>query len=1132
MSSLVIRGIPISFPFEPYELQKDYMEKVIECLQNETNGVLESPTGTGKTMSLLCASLAWLTVKRALYQAERRLHSSENEDFLNTMKQDLNNKVGNNGKKFLGMPTIIYASRTHSQISQAMQELKKTAYSHMKAIVIGSRELLCIHPDIIKEEDQATKIHLCQAKMQTRSCNFYNNVDKMLANPLMSELDVVDIEDIVTYGKKHSFCPYFMAKELKQQADIIFMPYNYLLDPRTRKTVGVELSNNVIILDEAHNIERICEDSASLVLTSADITLCIAEITDVMKAMTSEASFNSGSPKDFTAEELCILKQFLLDFEKAVDQVELKNNNDYGGTTFEGGYIFELLKKAGIEYENSRIISNLIEKVVQFLSVAPNDGPFQRKGKGIESFDLLLTLVYGNPYPSFKEKINKCYRVHVVDEEPKKTLGSSWFSKQSTTSYKNGGKKLNFWCFNPGFGMSTLMDTEVRSIILTSGTLAPLKPLVSELEIPLPVQLENPHIVKENQIYVRILDKGPDGVELNSNYRNRDNPEYLSSLGRTILNLSRIIPNGMLIFFPSYPLMQKCQEHWQEQGIWDSIYIQKKIYVEPKRKEAFNTVMIDYYSKVSDPNEKGAIFMGVCRGKISEGLDFADANGRAVLITGLPYAPLKDPRVVLKKKYLDVCKTTNKEMVSGEDWYTLDATRAVNQAIGRVIRHQHDYGAIILLDSRFGSWRIKSQMSRWLRDHVKNVRFFGEIIKDLKEFFRNAEQTLPQAKPFAIKLNENKNLDMNNISITKSGFFDFSTSSVSLSSNNSSSSESRYTERPRSRRVKRKRITISTNQDSSSVLDVPSTDSKEYMAMVKKGLTQNQCTIFINALSSYKGNADFQELTSQLDLIFKQHYNVSSLSVGMNVYFYGVLLIFQLTLMSSVLSRKLQKKSKLSENNHVLEKDKLITARLPVMETFFNKHPGAIHRRIKTQVDPVEESCQSSNFKNEFNTLRQRIKCEPRDSVVDLISPHGAILTPNAVIVKRCGGMCNGFKRCLPVQTKEIKFYIKTIKNNQIHCSSISVIEDVKCRCNCMQTANDCNKLQNYNKDKCSCICRNQIEYNNCINSQNENMIWDENTCSCVCQQNKSCTTGTYWKESECRCIKQTVQNSKKKLLL
>ncbi|KAF5271188.1 hypothetical protein FQR65_LT05332 [Abscondita terminalis] len=236
--------------------------------------------------------------------------------------------------------------------------------------------------------------------------------------------------------------------------------------------------------------------------------------------------------------------------------------------------------------------------------------------------------------------------------------------------------------------------------------------------------------------------------------------------------------------------------------------------------------------------------------------------------------------------------------------------------------------------------------------------------------------------------------------------------------------------------------------------------------------------------------------------------------------------------MNSVVSRKLQKKSKTGEHSKKFDKRQLLIGKSPIMETFFSKHPGAIHRRIKTQVEPVEESCVSNDFKNEFNNLRQRVKCEPRDTVVDLISPYGTTLTPNAVIVKRCGGMCNGFKRCLPVQTKETKFYIKTVQDNKIHCNSISVVEDVKCRCNCLQTPKDCTNLQTYNKNKCSCICKDQNAYNSCIENQNENTFWDDSTCSCVCQHNRSCTTGTHWNESECRCIKDPEISRKAVLLL
>jgi regulator of telomere elongation helicase 1 len=61
--------------------------------------------------------------------------------------------------------------------------------------------------------------------------------------------------------------------------------------------------------------------------------------------------------------------------------------------------------------------------------------------------------------------------------------------------------------------------------------------------------------------------------------------------------------------------------------------------------------MNSFYEDVK--NGRGAIFMAVCRGKVSEGLDFSNENCRAVIITGIPYCAAFDPRVQLKKSYLD-----------------------------------------------------------------------------------------------------------------------------------------------------------------------------------------------------------------------------------------------------------------------------------------------------------------------------------------------------------------------------------------------------------------------------------------------------------------------------------------------
>lgn len=69
--------------------------------------------------------------------------------------------------------------------------------------------------------------------------------------------------------------------------------------------------------------------------------------------------------------------------------------------------------------------------------------------------------------------------------------------------------------------MKDIAERGVHSIILTSGTLSPLGPMISELGVSFPIQLENPHIVEDFQVFVGVVTCGPDGTALNSSYQNR-----------------------------------------------------------------------------------------------------------------------------------------------------------------------------------------------------------------------------------------------------------------------------------------------------------------------------------------------------------------------------------------------------------------------------------------------------------------------------------------------------------------------------------------------------------------------------------------------------------------------------------
>jgi len=53
-----------SFPFEPYDIQNRFMRRLFEVIEHGQVGIFESPTGTGKSLSIICAALSWLELDR------------------------------------------------------------------------------------------------------------------------------------------------------------------------------------------------------------------------------------------------------------------------------------------------------------------------------------------------------------------------------------------------------------------------------------------------------------------------------------------------------------------------------------------------------------------------------------------------------------------------------------------------------------------------------------------------------------------------------------------------------------------------------------------------------------------------------------------------------------------------------------------------------------------------------------------------------------------------------------------------------------------------------------------------------------------------------------------------------------
>ncbi|KAK3102674.1 hypothetical protein FSP39_013063 [Pinctada imbricata] len=63
----MIHGVEVVFPCKPYPSQFSMMEKVIKGIERRQNCLLESPTGSGKSLALLCSALAWQTAELGTY---------------------------------------------------------------------------------------------------------------------------------------------------------------------------------------------------------------------------------------------------------------------------------------------------------------------------------------------------------------------------------------------------------------------------------------------------------------------------------------------------------------------------------------------------------------------------------------------------------------------------------------------------------------------------------------------------------------------------------------------------------------------------------------------------------------------------------------------------------------------------------------------------------------------------------------------------------------------------------------------------------------------------------------------------------------------------------------------------------
>jgi len=683
MPSFSIAGVPVDFPKEPYDVQTKFMSCAINALKSGQNALLESPTGTGKTLCLLCATLAWqqqeLKDRRfkdegqagagtgsggglgsSLAYSDGPNITAEQQRLAIQSSLNFDNPTGQMGNALSAdtvqgsatiktRPTvIIYASRTHTQLKQVVRELRSTNYNP-EMTVLGSRDQLCINRRVADKYKGTQLVHACNRATSAHACKFKNNLDTVTSKSqngqrgggrsswldgLTKALRIMDIEELAKRGRSEDVCPYFHTRSASEDARLLLMPYNYLLEASIRKTLNVNWEGAVVIFDEAHNLEKVACDAVSVSLSSADIGACIAELKQTLRELANQDAAsgslagNGSGPdgKSFTLDsrrpEKAYVAQLLtrtFELERRLDAVSLSASNPgpTASAVMPGTWMDKTLKEVGFVPRLKESEVENIKMIIEFLMMLAHENPIGAVGSGSghghghgaatstssPKLEKLMRLIEKSlADPGNSNGHGEDYKVFIAREEEEGSKRYGGYQSYQNSSNQSPGKNnkwvLNYWGFSPGIALQELKAVGVRQILLASGTLSPMAAFRADLKLPFPVELQNPHVISlPKQVWVGAIGVGPTGKQLSSTYEIRETDQYKDELGASLLLILQTmlgrggaggvpggprLDGGVLVFFVSYRVMSDVEARWKKTGVWQSLVnIGGSIIVEP-----------------------------------------------------------------------------------------------------------------------------------------------------------------------------------------------------------------------------------------------------------------------------------------------------------------------------------------------------------------------------------------------------------------------------------------------------------------------------------------------------------------------------------------------------------------------
>ncbi|MBD3229718.1 MAG: hypothetical protein GF329_16170 [Candidatus Lokiarchaeota archaeon] len=615
--------------FFPYPMPRPGQSLMIKTIFNHIknknyNILIEAANGIGKTITILSSLLPIIT------------------------KENL---------------TLIYVTRTHSQMERVMEELSQINENRNKEIVgisLKGRTQMCLNP-LLKNANASEIIDLCSKLRSDKNCDYYLNLKDIKITPQLS-----DSEEFIQIGKENEICPYYLTKQVLKNADVIITTYNYLVYPFIRSIffddIEKHISDCIIVFDEGHNLINVAKDAGVSSLTSNSLKRALKELIGILLVDDKRIiklyenliefldKYEAFNPQQKEKIELGIKKEKILDLFSHIPEDQI--STIFNEIVDMGKRIKELM------LENHKLPRSSLYHSSKFLSFLFNN---------INSQEYLRYILI----EKIHDRINTSLLIKSLDIT-----------------------KI----------LSELFES--RNMVVISGTLSPISAFMDITGFPKENTIKrvfpSPFPFNNVKIY------GIKGITLK--YDNRTEATY-NLITKICIEIAVNTPYNTGIFCASYGVLQ---------GLLESNLRQKlnsheiEVFTESRDfSSSDNEKMIKQYKTLPEKKRK-AVLIGVSGGRNSEGVDFPGNEMNSIVIVGIPLSKISYTSKMTIKYY---------QKLFGEDKgleyaYFISALRKANQAAGRPIRRLKDKGIIFLLDERFFYKRYYKFLSNWIKDRV------------------------------------------------------------------------------------------------------------------------------------------------------------------------------------------------------------------------------------------------------------------------------------------------------------------------------------------------------------------------------------------------------------------------------